>query len=245
MTLCKLRQLSIAASLSGILILSGCHKKVPGPAVPPPPPPTAAPTATISTNPAAIQQGRSATLVWKTTDATETTISGLGTVAATGSQSVSPTDSTSYTLTAKGQGGVVQASTRITVTRIPSATPLPPVISEDDLFTQNIRDIYFNYDQFDIRPEDSSIAQQDAAFLAKYTGMKVVIEGHCDDRGSAEYNIALGQNRAESFRKALVTDGVAASRIRVISYGKEKPFCTEENEQCWQQNRRAHLKLDR
>jgi len=75
--------------------------------------------------------------------------------------------------------------------------------------------------------------------------MKFVVEGHCDERGSAEYNIALGQERAMSLQKALVTGGVPASSIRVISYGKEKPFCTESNEQCWQQNRRDHLRLDR
>ena len=75
--------------------------------------------------------------------------------------------------------------------------------------------------------------------------MKIVIGGHCDERGSAEYNLALGENRAESFKNALVTNGISASRIRVISYGKEMPFCSESNEQCWQQNRRDHLKLDR
>jgi peptidoglycan-associated lipoprotein len=72
-----------------------------------------------------------------------------------------------------------------------------------------------------------------------------VIEGHCDDRGSAEYNLALGENRAEALKKALVIDGVDANRLRVVSLGKEKPFCTEDNEQCWQQNRRAHVILDR
>jgi peptidoglycan-associated lipoprotein len=74
--------------------------------------------------------------------------------------------------------------------------------------------------------------------------MKLVIEGHCDERGSEEYNIALGQSRAESMQKAFVTDGIASSRIKVISVGKEKPFCTQSNEACWQQNRRDHLKLD-
>jgi peptidoglycan-associated lipoprotein len=75
--------------------------------------------------------------------------------------------------------------------------------------------------------------------------MKAVIGGHCDERGSAEYNIALGQERAASLQKALEDKGVPASQLRVVSYGKEKPFCTESNEQCWQQNRRDHLVLDR
>jgi len=75
--------------------------------------------------------------------------------------------------------------------------------------------------------------------------MKIVIGGHCDERGSAEYNIALGQNRAISLQKALLDQGLPASRIRVVSYGKEKPFCSESTEECYQQNRRDHLTLDR
>jgi peptidoglycan-associated lipoprotein len=138
----------------------------------------------------------------------------------------------------------VEASTRVTVEIAPTPKALPPSMTEEELFAQGVQDIYFNYDKYDLRPDDSSIVQQDASFLEKYKGMKVVIEGHCDDRGSEEYNIALGQNRAESLRKALVADGVATNRIKVISYGKEKPFCTEENEECWHQNRRDHLKLD-
>jgi peptidoglycan-associated lipoprotein len=81
--------------------------------------------------------------------------------------------------------------------------------------------------------------------LLKYPDIKLLIEGHCDERGSAEYNIALGEKRAKSMQNALVNDGIPASRIRIISYGKEKPFCTDSNEKCWQQNRRDHLKLDR
>jgi peptidoglycan-associated lipoprotein len=242
-TLQKLKPLSIALGITGLLILSGCHKKI-APAAPVAPPPLPRPTATISASPNAIQQGQTLTLVWRTTDASEATISGLGTVATSGSQTLSPTSSTSYTITAKGPGGTVEASTRVTVEIAPKPTPLPPSMTEDELFAQGVQDVYFNYDKYDLRPNDSSIAQQDASFLEKYNDMKVVIDGHCDDRGSEEYNIALGQNRAQSLQKALVADGIAANRIRVISYGKEKPFCTEENEGCWHQNRRDHLKLD-
>jgi peptidoglycan-associated lipoprotein len=239
----KLKQQSVALSILGFLILSGCHKKIAPPTAPLAPPPTK-PTATISANPNAIQQGQTVTLAWSTTDASEADISGLGAVATSGSQRISPTTSTSYTITAKGPGGTVEASTRVTVEAAPKPAPLPPSMTEEELFAQHVQDVYFNYDKYDLRPDDSSIVQQDASFLEKYNDMKVVIEGHCDDRGSEEYNIALGQNRAESLRKALVADGVAANRIRVISYGKERPFCTEENEECWHQNRRDHLKLD-
>ena len=78
-----------------------------------------------------------------------------------------------------------------------------------------------------------------------HPNVKLLIGGYCDERGSSEYNLALGQKRADSAKKALVDAGVDASRIRVISYGKEKPFCTESNEACWQQNRRAGFSLDR
>jgi peptidoglycan-associated lipoprotein len=83
--------------------------------------------------------------------------------------------------------------------------------------------------------------QGDIAFLQQHAGVHITIEGHCDSRGSTEYNLALGDNRAGAVKNALVQGGIAADRIRTISYGKERPFCTEENEQCWQQNRRGHL----
>ncbi len=151
-----------------------------------------------------------------------------------------------YTITATAAGGAsVQATARVTVTPAPPPPSVPPSMTEEELFAQNVHDIYFDYDKYDLRPADASTATQDAAFLKSHPNMKILIEGHCDDRGSAEYNLALGENRAASLKKALINDGVDASRIRVISYGSEKPFCTEENETCWQQNRRDHLKLDR
>ncbi len=244
----KLRKLPVAVCLVVLVALSGCHKKVsaPPPTPPPPPPPAAAPTASIAVNPLAINPGQSATLTWQTTNATDTTISGVGTVVANGTQTVSPSGSTSYTLTAKGPGGSVQATARITVNPPPpTPTPVTPSLTDEQLFEQNMQDVYFDYDKYSLRTQDVNVAQQDAAFLQKHTDMKIVIEGHCDERGSAEYNIGLGQSRGESLQKALVSDGIPASRIRVISLGKEKPFCTDSNEQCWQQNRRDHLKLDR
>jgi peptidoglycan-associated lipoprotein len=241
---------AVTVCLAIVFILAGCHKKVAPP--PPPPPPTPAPapapapTANITVNPSVIDQGQSATLAWKTTNATEASIEGIGSVALNSSQSVSPTRSATYTLTAKGPGGTVEVNSRLTVNPPPPkpVTP-PPPLTEEQLFEQNIRDIYFDYDKADIRPQDASAVEQDSAFLLKYPDTKLLIEGHCDERGSAEYNIVLGQKRAESLQKALVSDGIPASRIRVISYGKEKPFCTDSNEQCWQQNRRDHLKIDR
>ena len=87
--------------------------------------------------------------------------------------------------------------------------------------------------------------RKDADYLNSHPQIKIVIGGYCDERGSDEYNLVLGQNRAQAAKTALVTAGVAADRIRVISYGKEKPFCTESNEECWQLNRRAGFSIDR
>jgi peptidoglycan-associated lipoprotein len=174
-------------------------------------------------------------------------ITGLGTVSTSGSRSVSPTRSTDYTITATGANGAsVQATARVTVTQPPPPkVAAVPSSTDEELFAQNVHDIYFDYDVYDLRSADASTAEQDASFLKNHPAMKILIGGHCDDRGSAEYNMALGQNRAETLRKALINAGVDAGRVRVISYGKEKPFCTEATESCWQQNRRDHLQLDR
>jgi peptidoglycan-associated lipoprotein len=109
------------------------------------------------------------------------------------------------------------------------------------LFGQNVKDVYFDYDKSDIRADQSAAIQADMLFLNQHPNISFTIEGHCDDRGSTEYNLALGDQRASSVKNALTTAGISASRIKTISYGKEKPFCMEDNEACWQQNRRGHL----
>jgi peptidoglycan-associated lipoprotein len=116
-----------------------------------------------------------------------------------------------------------------------------PSPTEADLFQQNVKDIYFDYDKYDLRSGDQAIVAADAAFLSAHPSMKFTIEGHCDERGSTDYNLALGDNRANSARDALIKAGVHADQIKTISYGKEKPFCAEHSEECWQQNRRDHL----
>jgi peptidoglycan-associated lipoprotein len=96
-----------------------------------------------------------------------------------------------------------------------------------------------------VRGDAQTTLSRDASYLVSHPDVKVVIGGYCDERGSNEYNLALGQNRGDAARNALVTAGVAGTRIRVVSYGKEKPFCTESNETCWQQNRRAGFTMDK
>jgi peptidoglycan-associated lipoprotein len=118
-------------------------------------------------------------------------------------------------------------------------------MTAEEEFKANVQDIFFDYDKYDVRGDAQATLARDASYLASHPDVKFVIGGYCDERGSNEYNLALGQNRANSAKNALVTAGVAAGRIRVISYGKEKPFCSESTEECWQQNRRAGFALDR
>jgi peptidoglycan-associated lipoprotein len=108
-----------------------------------------------------------------------------------------------------------------------------------------VKDIFFDYYTSDLRGDAQTTLSQDADFLMKHPNIKIVIGGYCDERGSDEYNLALGQNRAQATKTALITAGVGADRVRIISYGKEKPFCTESNEECWQLNRRAGFTMDR
>jgi len=238
----KVKWLLLIAVLGVLLTLGACgQKKVPPP---PPPPPLSppAPTASIAVTPNAIQAGQSASLTWQTSSATDVSIDGIGAVQANGSQSVSPAESTTYHLTAKGTGGTQEATARLTVT--PAAAPPPPPtpsMTDADLFSQNIKDVYFDYDRADIRGDQQASLQADVQFLNQHASISFTIEGHCDERGSTDYNLALGDQRASAVKSALTAGGVSANRIKTISYGKEKPFCTESNEACWQQNRRGHF----
>ena len=103
-----------------------------------------------------------------------------------------------------------------------------------------LKDIYFDFDKYDIRPGDTAILKENAALLKKYPKVKIQIEGHCDERGTIEYNLALGERRANSTKNYLVTSGVSPERISTISYGEEKPIDPGHSEEAWTKNRRAH-----
>lgn len=108
-----------------------------------------------------------------------------------------------------------------------------------------IEDVFFDYNKSAVRDDFRSILEKNASILKSDKSIKVVIEGHCDERGTNEYNIGLGEKRAQAVKSYLVNLGVDAGRISVVSYGEEKPFCGERNEDCWQQNRRAHFVVKR
>ncbi len=235
------------------LMLSGtsCRKnppvQPPAPAKetppPPPAPPTPAPTISLSASPSAIERGQSATLSWNSTNATGITIdNGVGTVEASGSRAVRPQSSTTYMIRATGPGGNAVAEARVTVT-VPTVVtpPQPQPISDTEFFTSSIKDAFFDYDQYSIREDARQALMADARALAQRPGIRITIEGHADERGSEKYNLALGDRRANAAKEFLVSQGVDASRIDTTSYGKERNFCEEHTEECWQLNRRAHL----
>ena len=236
----RMKWSTLILMLGVILFLGACKKKV-APPPPPPPPPPPTPTASLTASPDSIQKGQSTTLTWQTSNATDVSIDGIGAVQASGSQSVSPSDSTTYHLTAKGAGGTQDATARVTVTQPPPPPPPAAGPTDEELFGQNVKDVYFDYDKYDVRADQQMALQGDIAFLKEHSNITLTIQGHCDERGSTEYNLALGDNRAGAVKNALVQGGISADRIGTISMGKEQPFCTESNEACWQQNRRGHF----
>jgi peptidoglycan-associated lipoprotein len=127
-------------------------------------------------------------------------------------------------------------STAAPATATPATPPRPSEFRETD----NLKDVFFDFDKYDIRPGDAKVLDTNAAWL-KTNNDLVLIEGHCDERGTNEYNLALGERRAKATMNYLVGQGVQANRITIISYGKERPICTEHSEACWAKNRRAHF----
>jgi peptidoglycan-associated lipoprotein len=155
---------------------------------------------------------------------------------------IMPSASTTYMARATGPGGNAVAEARVTVSSPPAVVSIPPpAISDAAFFEANIRDAFFDYDQYNIREDARAALQSDARVLNERSGIRFTIEGHCDERGSEKYNLALGDRRANAAKEFLVAQGITGSRIDTISYGKERNVCEEHNEQCWQQNRRAHF----
>ena len=242
----------ITLALSLAVFAGGCKKKAPAPPpppppkveVPPPPPPPPAPSVTqFGADPASIVRGQSSLLSWNVSgNVTSVSIDqAIGAVQNTGTRRVSPDNSTTYTLTATGPGGASTASATVNV----SAPPPPPPAKTLTERVSDLQDGYFDYDKSDIRADAQTALTQDAATLkaviADFPSAVVTIEGHCDERGSAEYNQLLGDKRASAAKDFLVQLGVPADKLKTISYGKEKPQCSEQEESCWQKNRRAHF----
>lgn len=229
-----------------VLIVGACHKRTPT-AVPastaaaPPPPPAA--SCTLTAEPASVESGQSVTVSWESHDATDLDLEpGGGKQQALGSTSVTPRESTTYTLAVSGPGGKGSCSARVTVTPPPPSAR--PSVKEENIAgpaESSLKDAYFDLDKADIRPDAQQALTADAEFLEAHPEMKITIEGYCDQRGSEEYNLGLGDRRATNAKNFLANSGVAPGRMTTVSFGKDRPLCTQADEDCWQQNRRAHL----
>ncbi len=132
----------------------------------------------------------------------------------------------------------------------PEPTPIPQpseydrikVMSIDDIERLKLlEEIHFDFDKSEIREGDRAILEKNAATLKKFDYLKITIEGHCDERGTVEYNLALGERRAAAAHEYLISLGVPVERLKTVSYGKEVPLCRESTEECWARNRRAHF----
>jgi peptidoglycan-associated lipoprotein len=266
-TLPRSGRAALTFTLVLIALVSACSKHTP---LPPPPPPAPAATgggptqppaaagtpviAEFSIEPSTIERGQSSVLRWDVSGANNVAISnGLGTVPPTGTQRITPQQTTSYILTASGPGGDASRTATVTVT-----APAPPPTTNTNTTTRrtgtletrvqsDLQDALYDYDSNNIRDDARVALTTDAdalkRILADFPTAKINVEGHCDERGSAEYNLGLGDRRATSAKDYLVQLGVPADRLMTISYGKERPVCTEADEGCWQRNRRAHFSV--
>jgi peptidoglycan-associated lipoprotein len=263
MTTNKASAIALALCLS--LFAAGCKKKVQPP--PPPPAPKAEPApvkAVVSrpivkfftAEPTTIERGQASSLKWEVTGAETVSINqGLGVVGnsasggvISGNRSVFPSSTTTYTLTATNSGGAVTEAVTVNVTTPPPApppAPTPAKASFAEVVAREIQDAFFDFDKSDIREDARNVLTQNSdklkTIFRDYPTGTVTIEGHADERGSAEYNLGLGDRRAIAAKEFLVQLGVPADRLRTLSYGKERPQCTDGNEACWQKNRRVHF----
>jgi peptidoglycan-associated lipoprotein len=256
--------------LTVMAIVSVACKKTPAP--PPPPPATGtttgitpvtpalpAPTVTLRADTSTITRGGNVTLTWESRNAATLDIQpGIGPVTpvAAGSRQVSPGSSVTYEITATGPGGKISDTLRITVNDPPPAatttprggpavTPPPaPNLTSQQLFDRDMQPIIFDYDKSDIREDQKGKLQTATTYLKSNPNVRITIEGNTDERGSEEYNLALGDRRANAVKQYLVAQGIAENRLSSVSYGEERPACNAQTEDCFQQNRRAAFRIN-
>jgi peptidoglycan-associated lipoprotein len=209
----------------------------------------------LSANTTTVQRGQGVTLTYSSTNATSVTIDqGVGAVTpvANGTRTVNPTANTTYTATATGPGGTAQ-SARVAITvnvpppaqppaQPPAAAPRPTPTNTKtpaEIFKETMVPVLFDYDKSNIRADQEANLNRMASYLKQNANIRFTIDGNADERGGQEYNIALGDDRAAAVKKYLSGQGVADARMNTVSYGEEKPVCSLQTEDCYQQNRRA------
>jgi peptidoglycan-associated lipoprotein len=204
------------------------------------------PTIEISASPSMIERGQQTTLSWNSTHATSLVLDGgIGNVTPSGSLIVSPPESITYTATAGGSGGEVRASTRVTVVdRTEAGIEITDIMRLQEVIRQGkVQPVFFEYDKADLTAEAKRILEENAGWLQQFPKAEIIIEGHSDERGTEEYNLALGDRRAQSTRQYLLQLEVDQHQLKTLSYGEELPFSSCHDESCWRQNRRAHFRL--
>ena len=261
----QIRTLGAILLASALLTIpSGCKKKVTVPPAPETPkakvqenqadrPVTKPRISSFTAEPSTINRGQSSTLRWAVEGASEVSVSqGIGAVQGSGTRTVYPSSTTTYTLTAKGPGGTSESTATVNV-NVPAPPPPPadntpkgPSLTLSEWMSRNLEDVYFDYDKNDIREDARAALTRNAdklkgALAGDYKDAQLILEGHCDERGSAEYNLGLGDRRSTSAKEFLTQLGVPADRLKTVSYGKERPACSDATEACWGKNRRAHF----
>ncbi len=207
------------------------------------------PTVVISASPNTIARGEQTTLNWESTQSTSLVIdNGVGNVAESGSLVVLPRESTTYTATATGPAGDTSSSTRVTVVprsargiiRSTDMERLQLAIEEGE-----VQPLFFEYDQAVITSQGERLLEENARWFRQYPDATIIIEGHCDERGTEEYNLALGDRRAQRVKAYLVQLGIEPNRMQTISFGEERPFAQGYDESAYRLNRRAHFVVRR
>jgi peptidoglycan-associated lipoprotein len=253
----RIKQISFILLVFSALLAAACHKTVASAPPPPPPPaaaaapPASAPTITLRAEPSTIDRGGSTTLQWEARNAASVTITpGVGDVPLTGNRSVTPQSSVTYSATAKGPGGEAGDTARVTV-NVPAAPPTEsapsrnsPNLTTEELFRQGVKDVLFDYDKAELKSDQMDVLRANAAWLKDHANVRFTIEGHTDERGSEEYNLGLGDRRANAVKEYLLAQGLPAGRMSTVSYGEERPACREATEECYTRNRRAAFALN-
>ncbi len=241
----------------GLILVPACRTNPPPPRPDPPPtrtetpdpdlPPAPAPTVSLAATPSTIERGEHTSLKWSSKDGTSLVIdNGIGNVRAAGEIVISPGESTTYMATVRGRGGEDRASTRVTVLDPPTRDP--GVLSSEQELGGKIQDgtiklVYFAYDKAQLSATAKETLQHNAIHFRQHSTVKFVVEGHCDERGSEEYNLALGDRRGIAVRDYLIQLGIERGRMQAVSYGEEQPLDTRKNEKAFTRNRRAQFTL--
>jgi len=250
----------LVVALSLAAFGTGCKKKTPIAAAPPAPAPTTAPVPVpaparptitrFEAEPTTIERGQASTLRWAVSgQATSVNLSpGIGLVAESGTRQVYPSNTTTYLLKVEGTGGAPVERTVTVNVSTPAAAPTQPALpprSISEILADDVKDAYFDYDRSDIREDARAILTRNADILkqlfTQYPGTRIIVEGHADERGSAEYNLGLSDRRSKASIDFLVQLGVPGDRLNGVSFGRERPQCTDATESCYQSNRRAHF----